>query len=485
MTDHSQSVEVVIIGSGPCGVAVADELSKHGVKSHILEAGALPPTETGATYSNMEEYRRLLEPCLVVDEAYWAFESNNEDYDWIRVRSAGGRSLRWNGWLARPTKANFCHPGTIEWAWPLGVEKIESLLDRSEAWLGATKSILPERFAALAEQIDCEVIPKVTAMSTNQLRPLSSLDKLMSLSSQDISIQYNAIATKLLCTQQGIQGVLYHDRTSGKSHRIFARVVVVCASAIETARLLLSSELDKATPAYPNIGKNYGDHIAASYLAILPEKFAGERRIGGPLERSATIPVPRNAQRSPEHRGGFTLELNGPNPASIYEPEVLKVAGLQGEENSDVACISVNAIGEVCAGPERYVTLSDKVDGIGRRIPKICVAWDDEIRVLAKKMEFEAERVAKAIAGADGLAIKVRKTLTLGGTGVSHESGTCKLGESPEDSVVDLNGQVYGISGLFIGDSSLMPTALDCHPTLTVLALTFNTADGILKFLNK
>lgn len=485
MSEYSEPVDVVIIGSGPCGIAVADELRKHRIKSRILEAGALPPTETGASYSNMEEYRRLLEPSMVADESYWAFESDNEDYDWIRIRSAGGRSLRWNGWLARPSKANFHRPGTTEWAWPLSAEKMGSLLDRSEAWLGATESVLTERFGALAEQIDCEVFPKVTAMSANPIRPLSSLDKVMPQPSPEIHIQYNAIATKLLCSDDGVQGVIYHDTTSGENHRLDARVVVLCASAIETTRLLLSSGLEEATEAYPNIGKNYTDHIAASYLAILPEKFTGERRLGGPLERSATIPVPKNSRRHAQQRGGFTLELNGPNPASIYESEVLVVAGLQGEEHRDVSCISVNAMGEVCASAERYVTLSDKVDCIGRRIPKICIPWDDEIRALAETMEAEAERVAKAIAGSDGRAIKVRRTLTLGGTGVSHESGTCKLGESPEDSVVDLNGQVHGIPGLFVGDSSLMPSALDCHPTMTVLALTFNTADGIVKYMNQ
>lgn len=484
MSENSKSVDVVIIGAGPCGIAVADELRKHQIKSLILEAGALPPTETGAEYGNMEEYRRALEPAMVADESYWAFESDNEDYDWIRIRTAGGRTLRWNGWMARPATANFHRPGTSEWAWPLGPEKMDSLLDRSEAWLGSTESVLPERFAALAEQIDCEVFPKVTAMSANPIRPLSALDKVTQQPAPEIRMQYNAIATQLLCEDGGVQGVLYHDTASGEDHRLDAKVIVLCASAIETTRLLLSSGLEQATPAYSNIGKNYTDHIAASYLAILPEKFTGGTRLGGPLERSATIPSPKNSQRSAQQRGGFTLELNGPNPASIYEPEVLEVAGLQGEEHRDVSCFSVNAMGELCATPERYVTLSDKTDCIGRKIPKICIPWDDETRALAETMEAEAERVAKAIAGPDGQALKVRKTLTLGGTGVSHEAGTCRLGASPEDSVVDLNGQVHGISGLFVGDSSLMPTGLDCHPTLGVLALTFNTADGIVKYLN-
>src|SRR5690606_6347920 len=81
VTDHSQSVEVDIIGSGPCGVAVCEELRMHGVKMHNQVTDALRPTDAGAPYRKMEEYRRLIEHYLVEDEEYWAYEYNNENYD--------------------------------------------------------------------------------------------------------------------------------------------------------------------------------------------------------------------------------------------------------------------------------------------------------------------------------------------------------------------------------------------------------------------
>lgn len=482
MSKSNEIFEVIIIGSGPCGIAIADELRTQQISSIILEAGSLPPTEFGNIYSNIDEYRRLLEPCMTVDESYWQFESNNSDYDWIRVRSAGGRSLRWNGWLSRPSKANFYRPGTTEWFWPLSEERIDSLLDRSEVFLGATESILSERFSDLAEHIDCDVLPKIAAMSTNTIRPLSSLDKIKA--HPEFNIKYNSITTKLLCLKDGVKGVTYHNTTNGTNHELHAKVVVVCASAIETTRLLLSSELEKLTAAHPNIGKNYTDHIAASFLAILPEKFSGKRKLAGPLECAATVPFPKNSQRHTMQQGGFTLELHGPNPASIYEPEILEAANLQNNEYNSSSFININAIGEICSSSEHYITLSEKMDRIGRKIPKIHITWNDEIRSLAEAMETEAERVANIIASPDGKVIKARKTLTLGGTGVSHEAGTCSIGASHENSVVNLDGQVHGIPGLFVGDSSLMPSGLDCHPTLTVVALALNTADGIVKYIN-
>ena len=479
MSDTEQ--QVIVVGSGLSGVAVVDELVKNGVRCLLLEAGKRGETRSDA--ANIMEYREAISESLQLDQKLWAYESSSRDYDWIRVRAAGGRSLRWSGWIVRPGEENFRCPATGQWSWPIEKSSLDSLLDRSERWRAGHKTELTDQVKALADVIGCEVKAKIGAVTSNEKCPLSSLDRLDQLNADLLTVQYGCIVTRILHTNGALEGVLVKDANSGQLKALTAKAVVLCLSPIETARLLLESGLQRIAAGHENIGKNYCDHIAASYLAVIPDSFVDEMDLPGPLHRSATVPRPWMAKRSAEQRGGFTLELSGPNPVRVIEPEVLVQADLIGEKGMNSACFAVNAIGELCSSELRYVTLSDTLDSVGRRIPRIVVQWDKEVRDLAASMEAEALRVAQHLCGPDGQAIKVRRTLSLGGTGVSHESGTCRMGSSPEDSVVDVRGQVFGVPGLFVGDASQMPTALDCHPTLTIIALSMNTADGVLDYV--
>lgn len=481
--NSTKNVDALIIGSGPCGIAVADTLRSHGISSLVFEAGRLPEAFKSLNYQNMSEYRQLLEPSLHFNHDEWRFATNSKDYDWIRVRACGGRTLRWNGWLAKPGYDNFICPKSGEWVWPLSSAKLEELWDRSKKWLGGQESLLEPCFAELGKKLGCAVVPKVGAVAGAPLRPFCAIDKLFSKNerkeSAKVHLKEQAVVTRVICNDKRVEGVEYIDLKTGAQYQVRSKIVVLSASTIETTRLLLNSDLKEYASAYDCIGKNYTDHIAASYLAILPKNFVGES-LGGPLERSATIPAPLNASRTPQQRGGFTIEMNGPNPAFIYEPEVLKAAGLN--LDSELSCFGVNAIGELCSSPNRYISISEaERDTLNRPIPKITLEWDDEVKNLASTLEREAYRVAKALAGPLGTAIKVRQTLSLGGTGTSHEAGTCKMG-TDEDSVVNLDGQMHGINGLFIADASLMPSGLDCHPSLTVVGLALNTADGVVRY---
>ena len=60
-----------------------------------------------------------------------------------------------------------------------------------------------------------------------------------------------------------------------------------------------------------------------------------------------------------------------------------------------------------------------------------------------------------------------------------HHMGTTRLGRDPKTSVVDPDGQVHGVSGLFVAGSSVFPTAGYVNPTLTIVALAIRLADHL------
>lgn len=58
----------------------------------------------------------------------------------------------------------------------------------------------------------------------------------------------------------------------------------------------------------------------------------------------------------------------------------------------------------------------------------------------------------------------------------SHPMGTCRMGpaEGPQRGVVDGNGQVHGVAGLYVMDGSIFPTTLGVNPQITIMALASN-----------
>ena len=62
-----------------------------------------------------------------------------------------------------------------------------------------------------------------------------------------------------------------------------------------------------------------------------------------------------------------------------------------------------------------------------------------------------------------------------------HAAGTCRMGTTPDQGVVDASGRVWGTDNLYIADASVLPTSAAINPSLTVAACALRTADTILR----
>ena len=65
----------------------------------------------------------------------------------------------------------------------------------------------------------------------------------------------------------------------------------------------------------------------------------------------------------------------------------------------------------------------------------------------------------------------------------AHQMGTCRMGVDPNTSSVDPTCEAWEVEGLFVGDTSVFPTALGVNPMVTVQAIAFCTAHNILNWL--
>ena len=63
----------------------------------------------------------------------------------------------------------------------------------------------------------------------------------------------------------------------------------------------------------------------------------------------------------------------------------------------------------------------------------------------------------------------------------AHLVGGCRMGDSPETSVVDAGHRVWGIENLFVCDGSVMPTQGAANPALTIMALASRLAERLAR----
>jgi len=127
---------------------------------------------------------------------------------------------------------------------------------------------------------------------------------------------------------------------------------------------------------------------------------------------------------------------------------------------------------ETCAGTEKRLFLSDERDRFGD--PLIHVHYELSDFDMAT---FEAARsLSRRFAAAVGAEESFNEDPDLFRTAF-HQMGSCRMGESPHDSVVDSFGMLHGVENLYLAGSSIFRgTSGAVNPTLTIVALALRTA---------
>ena len=135
----------------------------------------------------------------------------------------------------------------------------------------------------------------------------------------------------------------------------------------------------------------------------------------------------------------------------------------------------INILGECLPSETNFVELSGETDARGLPKPRIhFTAGENETRLTA-----HAGCTMRALweaAGARDLWNFQR---------FAHLIGTCRMGASADDSVVDRDGRVWDVPGLSVCDNSVFPSSLACNPALTIMAVSLRTADRFLTSKNE
>jgi choline dehydrogenase-like flavoprotein len=461
---------VCVVGGGLCGLAVADQLRRRRIDCLLLEAGPSPSRQPS---HEQEKFQAATNRVLQVDEKAWRFRSIGLPYDWIRVRALGGRSLLWGGWCERMDSQNFRDARALGRLWPVSLQELAPYYRVAERRLRVRKGLVSAFHRQITHKLGLEVIAKRSAMIPTKTRAICGLDL-----PRPARLRTAAVALRLERAAGKVQGVEVFDKHTGIRHLIAAKTIVLCTSPIETTRLLLASGIGGSTGL---VGKGLVDHLVATCMVLLPRPAPSSGPLG-PLQRCALVPrfVNVGRTRKRNYRSGFTVEVVGPIALNQLGTMGVRSLGLDAKTAQRFSYCLIHSIGEVYPHESRFVTLdANERDSFGRAIPVVNLAWCDEQRAMANDMEETVATVADALAPPNSRIIRLRETLHPGG--IAHEAGTARMGKNREEGITDPWGAVFDVQGLYIADASVMPTALDRHPTLTVMALALRTADRVAK----
>ncbi|HYC89229.1 MAG TPA: GMC family oxidoreductase [Thermoanaerobaculia bacterium] len=243
-----------------------------------------------------------------------------------------------------------------------------------------------------------------------------------------------------------VTGCTYLD-AEGREHFAAARVVCVSASAIESARLLLLSNLGNEEG---QVGRNLQFHAVtmgeASFVAF-PEgdsPFLG-RSIGD------FYFLPEGVSDLP--KGGMIRFGLTPGRAGLY----------------------FEVFHDFLPNEHTFVTLDDATtDRWGLPAARIHLDVPAHHRRAGRFLADRALDLCEDLGATEGI------TTDVGGTSAYLVHGTCRAGGDPRTSVLDPFCRVHALRNLYVADGSFMPTSGGASTTLTIVANALRTADHIL-----
>jgi len=283
------------------------------------------------------------------------------------------------------------------------------------------------------------------------------------------------------------RGVRYVDRVTRDVREVSGRVVVLCAQALESVRILFNSANRQYSNGLANssgvLGHYLQDHVwnAGGARGTFPDS-PGTPTLNRPARPNGFYVIRfRNTKDGPRYskflrgygmQGGFgdgvQFNWNAPGFGSRFKRGLLE----------GVTTMNMGGFGECLPRWENFVEIDrNTIDVYGIPVLRINMSWSDNDRAMIPDMAETAAEMLEA-AGAKNIepwTVPDR----MPGMGI-HETGVARMGADPKTSVLNQFQQTHDVRNLFVMDAAGFVSSGCQNPTLTIMALAVRSTDFLL-----
>lgn len=524
--------DVIVVGSGAGGAALAWRLASRGARVLVLEKG--DRVGTAQAHDEIASTRRNLFVPYARDEPHLVSSlgaAPQRRHDGWTACCVGGGTVHMSAMLLRMQPADFTANGGGA-AWPFGYRALQPYYDAIERTLGVSGDRAANPFEPPAPPLPLPPIPAhpaaarlAAAMRAAELHPYPLPRGILTRphggraacvqcpfcagyacqveakAGADVTLLRMAEATGNALVAAGMrvtavraagrraEGVAAIDPL-GVPRRLDAAVVVLAAGAIESARLALLSTSPSSPRGLGNADGQVGRHLSGSYNAGLQGRFEFPGNVfaaaddAPPFLNVAAQDLYAGPRRRP---GGGTvvIERRPPSPIAAaltvaFDPlehgRPLLGAPLKDRLFAELAqsrAVAVESFLPMHPHPEQRVTLAaDTADAWGLPAAHIHYA-----RALGDAGRGAAvvelgERVLRTAGAADcGYPVALEETPFL-------LAGTLRMGP-PASAACDAQGRLHGLDNVYVCDAGALPGIGGVPPTLTIMANALRIADAI------
>ena len=542
----------------------AKVLTEAGADVVMLEAGPMwdPTADTYMMKWNYESPRRgaaiPTQQFGEYDAAFGGWTLEGEPYtsapgstfDWFRSRMLGGRTNHWGRISLRFGPDDFRRKSLdgLGDDWPITYDDLKPFYDEVDKFVGIFGTNLGPRFPnepdgffmppptprcyellikQASEKMGIPCVPSrlsiITRPHNNRLpchycgqcnrgcaqhSNFSSPSVLLppAMKTGKLTIVANAMAREVTVDETGLaSGVSYIDKNTSRDNHVRARIVVLAASACESARILLNSKSSKFPHGLANssgtVGKYLTDSTGTGVTGFIPRLMDGhphnEDGVGGAhlympwwLDNK-TVDFPR----------GYHIEIGGGRrmPGAGFIGNIHAYTGVEasgtpisfGGYGKDLkrdyrrlygSTVSFAGRGEMVPNANSYLELDPRVvDKWGIPVLRFHFKWSDYEIKQAKHMQETFRGIIQEMGGTPLSPMPTAEQqydLAAGGR-IIHELGVTRMGNDPTMSVLNKNCQAHDAKNVFVADGGPFVSQADKNCTWTILALAMRTSHYI------
>lgn len=455
-TMEKTDYDVIIVGTGPGGGGalwrLAQQWGNNGKRIGVIEAGDyLLPANMYDLPNWLPLWANVEKPNPLYYESIPIYPSDRPTpptpllTSFDQLIALGGRSIKW-GMVAPRIR-----PIDLE-GWPVTLKEMNMYYNIAEELMRVNKSfylsagfllnrLRQNGFPEAADKpVAIDIFANVRGEYWTTPPRFTSL-KLLANAAQlrpfDTAIRTRAVQ---VYTERGkVTGLRVMSRDK-KSYFLKTKAVVLAASTFETPRILLNSGIRGEA-----IGRYLTSHSKLFTLGkISPTDYENPGLFG--------LFIPRTKGRP------YQMQLRGFSPLG-RDFDIIGSGVIESRFENRVALDPLS------------------VDEYGLPKPVALFSFSDTDLAVIQQMEQGIKQAAEAMkASIDPICIT---PLGLG----MHDMGTCRMGTDPSTSATNPYGQIHGVSGLYVADSSLIRTSGAASPFLTIVALSIRTADYVIEQL--